>query len=366
MIHTIKSSDQQFRILSLDGGGIRGVYIARFLAELEEHLKSEGKAHTSVYNYFDLICGTSTGGIIAIALALGIPAKEIEQLYTDNAKYIFRIERHQFLKQFFAAKYSNKYLELLLKQKFQEYSSDGDTRLGNARTRLCIPAFVASRGEVTIYKTSHHSDFIRDFQIPAYQVAMATSAAPTYFDAYTIRYHGMTDSVSQTVSHNIDGGIFANNPSLIGLIEAHGAIGIPWSNIQLLSIGTGLEHYSEMYKQKRWGALHWISKRRIIEAILQSQADQTHRICEVLSKGLGRNKDLGFVYQRIQFEFRKSHEMAKLDTAAKSKIEILLQRASYDFKTIGISTCNKFCERPVEPFIPCRPLPNCIIPSPKI
>lgn len=79
----------KFKILSIDGGGIKGVFPALFLTLLEDELKNRSDGKTKIYQHFDLITGTSTGGIIAIALALGIPAKEIYQLYLDNAKKIF-------------------------------------------------------------------------------------------------------------------------------------------------------------------------------------------------------------------------------------------------------------------------------------
>src|SRR5690606_31861853 len=81
--------NKKFKILSIDGGGIKGVFPALFLTLLEDELKNRSDRKTQIYHHFDLITGTSTGGIIAIALALGIPAKEIYQLYIDNARKIF-------------------------------------------------------------------------------------------------------------------------------------------------------------------------------------------------------------------------------------------------------------------------------------
>jgi patatin-like phospholipase/acyl hydrolase len=78
-----------FPILFLDGGRIRGLYTARFLADMEAQLQRDGNEHTSLYQHFDLICGTSTGGIIALALALGMPARELVHLYSHHAKDIF-------------------------------------------------------------------------------------------------------------------------------------------------------------------------------------------------------------------------------------------------------------------------------------
>lgn len=80
---------EPFKILSIDGGGIRGVFPAMLLANYEVELKAKGVENWQVYQNFDLICGTSTGGIMAIALSLGIPAKEIYEMYLNNAGLIF-------------------------------------------------------------------------------------------------------------------------------------------------------------------------------------------------------------------------------------------------------------------------------------
>ncbi|RZJ61955.1 MAG: patatin, partial [Hymenobacter sp.] len=91
---TLSAVRRPFRILSLDGGGIRGLYTARFLADMEAQLQRDGNEHTSLYQHFDLICGTSTGGIIALALALGMPARELVHLYSHHAKDIFGAGRN--------------------------------------------------------------------------------------------------------------------------------------------------------------------------------------------------------------------------------------------------------------------------------
>src|SRR5688500_16504405 len=123
-----------FKILSIDGGGIRGVYPARLLCELEDEL-TRSSNNARLCDYFDLICGTSTGGIIAIGLALGMPAQEILNLYKKNATGIFKKEAFRF--GFLQSIYSNDFLHDLLKEIFSKYSSNGDTRLGHAKTRLC-------------------------------------------------------------------------------------------------------------------------------------------------------------------------------------------------------------------------------------
>jgi patatin-like phospholipase/acyl hydrolase len=344
-----------FRILSLDGGGIRGLYTARFLADMEAQLQRDGNEHTSLYQHFDLMCGTSTGGIIALALALGMPARELVHLYSHHAKDIFGAGR-SLVSWLGTARYSNKKLEALLKEKFAPYSPDGNTRLGHAQTRVCIPVFNAVSGKVSVYKTCHHGEYTRDYQMPAYQVGMSTAAAPTYFDPYSPRYQADVTQEEVTISHNVDGGIFANNPALIGLTEAHGALAIPWADIQLLSIGTGNKRFAERPEQKNWGLFYWVNKKRILDMLLHAQADYTDNVCKVLSQGVGRESPQAFLYERVQFDFLNKQEYIDLDTTDSAKLSALQERASNHFKDRGRKIINDFCTAPAPAFTPCLPL----------
>lgn len=355
MTSTTTDSTRPFRILSLDGGGIRGLYTARFLADLEAQLQRDGNPHTALYEHFDLICGTSTGGIIALALALGMPARDLVQLYSSHAKDIFGAGRN-LVSWLGTARYSNKKLESLLKEKFAAYSIDGNTRLGHARTRVCIPVFNAVSGKVSIYKTCHHKDFIRDYQIPAYQVGMSTAAAPTYFDPYSPRYQADVTEEEVIISHNVDGGIFANNPALIGLTEAHGCLAVPWADMRLLSIGTGRQAFTERPEQRRWGLVYWARKMRILDMILHAQADHTDSVCQVLSRGAGREAPQAFLYDRVQFDFLSKQEYVDLDTTDPAKLAALQERASNHFRERGRRIIDQFCTGPAPAYVPCRPL----------
>lgn len=149
--------EKPFKILSIDGGGIRGIYPARFLAELEEDINNAGLPK-KLFEYFDLICGTSTGGIIALGIALGMSAQEVLSIYRDNADKIFP-GRSSMIHYFRRPKYRSDHLSELLKNSFQSLSENGDTRLGHAKTRLCIPTFNVRNGEAHIYKTPSSPEF---------------------------------------------------------------------------------------------------------------------------------------------------------------------------------------------------------------
>lgn len=222
------------RILSIDGGGIRGVFPAAFLAALEEDLDEP------LYRYFDLIAGTSTGGIIAIGLALGLSAREILDLYLEHGPKIFGQDRrgaagslqrglHNLRWMFLGPKYSEEPLRDAL------HSVLAEKRIGDAKTRLFIPAWNGTTKKVYIYKTAHHERLSTDYKDSALDAAMATAAAPTYF-----RQHMTENDVGL-----VDGGLWANNPVGFAVAEATATLGWPADDLKVLSVSC-LENVSEM------------------------------------------------------------------------------------------------------------------------
>lgn len=215
-----------YKILSVDGGGIRGVFPAAFLAKLEDHLDAP------IGSYFDLIAGTSTGGIIAIGLGLGLSAKDILKLYEEQGPAIFD-QQHGMLGNFvrqrlrgamhwFGSKYSSQPLHDALAGIL------GERRLGESRTRLVVPAWHPMLERVYIYKTAHHPRLETDYRVRALDAAMATAAAPTFLKPH------MTDDAIELV----DGGVWANNPIGVATIEAVGMLNWPADRLKILSIGT--------------------------------------------------------------------------------------------------------------------------------
>ena len=205
-----------FRILAIDGGGIKGVFPASFLAHIEE--KIDGR----INEYFDLIVGTSTGGIIALGFGLGISAKDILGFYKQHGPVIFggngALKR---LRSLFYAKYDQGALQSSLKETF------GDRKLGESSTRLVIPSLDLDTGKVYIHKTAHHERFTTDYKRDVVDVALSTSAAPTYFPAHLM----------PSGSPLVDGGIWANNPVGLAVVEAIGVLKWPASDLKILSIG---------------------------------------------------------------------------------------------------------------------------------
>lgn len=345
---------KEFKILSIDGGGIRGIYPTQYLTLIEQKLKEQGKA-SNLYQYFDLISGTSTGGIIAIGLGLGMSALDLNKFYLENAKAIFGKKRSRL----FRSKYNYKTLEGLLKSTFKStLNNNADLLLGHSNTRLCIPAYNAYSGRVNVYKTCHDEKLHIDYKIPAYQVAMATSSAPTYFDPYEILYNENTE-VKKSKPYNIDGGIFANNPTMIAILEAV-ALGYNLNEIKVLSFGTCTRIFKEIGGRKKWGIPYWINlkKSRLIDMMMQSQSVAIEHQIKILNEGIGLGGNQLFNYQRIQHEFHSDDVAIELDESNAETLAHLNVLAQEDFQLYGKTSLDIFFNKTVEKFQPIYELNN--------
>jgi uncharacterized protein len=234
-----------FNILSLDGGGLKGIFTVSFLAFIEEQLDLK------IIDHFDLITGTSTGGIIALSLGLGFSPRKILEFYLEEGHKIFpsqnTISRFFYsFKHFFRRKYSSEMLiKILQKEKYF-----GNKFLGHSDKRLIIPSFDAANGDVYIYKTAHHPNLKCDYKIPAWQVAAATASAPTFFPIF----------LSNSGVRLIDGGIWANNPTMVALAEALGYLDNNQENISILNIGTTYTPLSCSKFLNQGGLFSWSKK----------------------------------------------------------------------------------------------------------
>jgi uncharacterized protein len=269
-----------FRILSLDGGGIMGAFAASALATLEE------KTGKRIIDHFDLITGTSTGGIIAIALAMGKTAEENREFYRAEGPKIFPpggflggwLKR---LRHLFASKFSPEELREAITAVI------GEAPLGAAKCRLVIPSYDVDQGRVYLFKTAHHPHFQdTDVHVPAVDVALATSAAPTYFPAHPIPGHGTF----------VDGGVWANCPAMVGLTEAVRFLGQDPRDVRLLSVSTTSYPFRLADTKRLGGVLNWNAT--LIETLIFGQEqgavaqatcflqERFHRITYVSQPGL--------------------------------------------------------------------------------
>ncbi len=303
-------SNKKFKILSIDGGGIKGVFPAYLLMLIESELEKRKDGKTKIYQHFDLITGTSTGGIIALALSFGIPAKEIYELYLNNAKSIFG-RKKSFIKQLFFSSHKSDFLESLIKNKFREYNNGVDPRLNDCKTDVCIPIYDLVRGNPSVLKTPYHNAFVRDFHIPAYQVAMATAAAPTYFNPYSSKYVDL-NNINKSFINKVDGGVMANNPTLVAFLEAIKAFKVDVSDLEIFSIGTGHKNFTDINSRKNWGLYYWMRKnkrKRLIELFMQSQSQLVANYISLLHKGIDRREKENFIYDRVDIELTEDSQL---------------------------------------------------------
>lgn len=324
--------NKKFKILSIDGGGIKGVFPAYLLMLIESELGKRKDGKTKIYQHFDLITGTSTGGIIALALSFGIPAKEIYELYLNNAKGIFG-NKKSFFSQLFFASHKSDFLENLIQNKFKEYNNGIDPRLKDCKTDVCIPIYDLVRGNPSVLKTPYHEAFTRDFHIPAYQAAMATAAAPTYFSPYSNQYTDLND-VSKSFFNKVDGGVMANNPTLVAFLEAIKAFKVEASDLEILSIGTGHKNFTDINSRKKWGLYYWMIKdkrKRLIELFMQSQSQLVANYISLLHKGIDRREDENFIYDRIDVELTDGSQL-EMDECNKKLISNFAELAAIEYQ----------------------------------
>ncbi len=258
---------KRHRILSIDGGGIKGIFPASFLAEIESALSIR-----SVANYFDLIAGTSAGGIIALGLGLGLTGSEMANFFVSQGPDIFprnALPTSKFRLFFGAERYRADPLSKALEGVF------GVKTLSESRVRLLIPAFDATQADIHIFKTAHNSRLEVDYRLTAVEVALATAAAPTYFPAYD----------SERCITLVDGGIWANDPTALAVVEGIGALGWNGDDIDVLSLGCGEETVD--YKQKGHGGLFWLA--RALDAAFRGQSRSAQGMARHLT---GRDKGL--------------------------------------------------------------------------
>lgn len=329
----------KFKILSIDGGGIKGVFPAFYLALVEQELAKRDDGKTKIKDHFDLITGTSTGGIIALALSFGIPAKEIYDLYLQNAKSIFGNKKRLFFGQIFNSAHERDFLEKLVRDKFREYFDGEDPRIKDVLTHVAIPIYDLIKGNPSVIKSPYHSNFKRDLHIPAYQVAMATSAAPTYFAPYSSDYIDL-EGMERPFKNKVDGGVMANNPTIIGILEATKAFGKDLKDLEILSLGTGYKKFTEGdSNRKKWGLRYWMLKngrKRLIELFMQSQSQLVENYVSLLHHGVDKTEkeNPNFLYDRVNVLLCED-DLIEMDESDSERIKNFAELASTEFYEKG-------------------------------
>lgn len=325
------NSPAKRRILCIDGGGLLGTFPASFLAGLEEDLQEP------IGRYFDLIAGTSTGGIIAIGLGLGLPASDILELYEKDGPWIFGQDSHPLINRIkrgwagirhigYAKHNSDRLHEALTKVLHEQ-------QLGESSTRLVVPAWSPSSRSVYIYKTAHHSRLRVDYKTKAVDAAMATASAPTFF-----RQHLTKNDIGL-----IDGGVWANNPIAIAVVEAITLLGWPPQCLHVLSLGCLDEVYT-LPMAGGWGTFN----KKLIKLLMDGQAHGAMGVAKLLT---------GDEHEREAI-YRINHTVKYSDYGMDDA------RCIRELKGLGFERARDrlpamrrvFLDAPAEPFTPCYSL----------
>lgn len=260
-----------YRILALDGGGVKGTFTASAIATWEK------QTGLRVVDHFDLIAGTSTGGILAIGLGLGLSGQEMLDFYRSRGPEIFPITRlysrpYHFLRHLAAPRYSQ---EILYRELSAAYYKDGSPIcLKDSRCRLVIPTYHAVAGASHLFRTPHHKDLTADANTEAANAALATAAAPTFFTAAKI-----ANMVAE--SSYFDGGVWANSPVMAAIVEAVCFLRIPMERIDVLSVGTTDEPFT-VRKQTRSGIIGWLWKKKILNLLMNVQQESSLKLASHL------------------------------------------------------------------------------------
>ncbi|UOG19805.1 CBASS cGAMP-activated phospholipase [Acinetobacter sp. PK01] len=265
------------KVLALNGGGARGLYTISVLAQLEQIIEDEYQIpNVRIGDYFDLITGTSIGGILALGLASGKSARELKEKFKDSAPSIFPTWRfffQTFIKVFFPV-YDSEPLRNTVKNMIGD-----NTTFKDLTRRVMIPSVNLSEGCPRFFKTPHGEFFHKDANVKLIDAAMATSAAPTYFKPHFIESEGHFFA---------DGGLVANNPSYIGLREVlidmqQDFKGISVKDINILNVGTLNENFCIRPKtlKRKWitGYIFlWGLGKRLVESTMTANQDMQKKM----------------------------------------------------------------------------------------
>lgn len=310
------SDGVSFRILALDGGGLKGAFTAAALATWEE------QTGLRIADHFDLVAGTSTGGILAVGLGLGLSGRQMLDFYHKSGPIIFPVMRlraraRHTVRHVFRPKYSQ---TILLGQLETAFDRGGQQpRLRDSRCRLVIPAYHAVAGASHIFRTPHHQDLTADAETEAAHVALATAAAPTFFTAARI-----ANMVAE--SSYFDGGVWANSPAMAAVIEAVCFLRIPLERVDVLSVGTTEEPFT-VRRQTGAGVIGWLWKKRILDLLMNVQQESSLKLVRQLvtdPRFLRVNETTATGSYRLDGT-KEIGELASLGNRAAQQIEIMRQ-----------------------------------------
>ena len=236
------------KVVSIDGGGIRGIVPAIILQRVEEHLQDH------LFNHVDLVAGTSTGGIVAGGIARGLPMHKVVEFYLEDGPEIFG--EQSFIKKirsgfgFFGGKFEADVLREKLVKRL------GDVTLGDLYVDYLSTAYNLTEGKPRFFSKSQEG------KLKLVDVITAGAAAPTYFDPHVI-----------DGKEYIDGGVFCASPAMSAFAEIKTLHNVRAEEILMISVGCGnrLQGYSSA---QRWFKARWIKP--LIDIMMGSDAGIAH------------------------------------------------------------------------------------------
>ena len=332
-----------FTVLALDGGGMRGLYSVSVLRALASRFSARSGASTlDVGKGFDLIVGTSTGGILAAGLAAGVNLERIHGLYKNAGPLIFKdpvpsgrvrfgcwLARH--LRR---AGNDNRVLKNALQDIF------GAETIGQMYSRreipLCLTATTYLNHTPRVFKTAHLPARDRDEDLSIVDACLATSAAPIYLPLAATAY----DTVGTELY--ADGGLWANSPLLVGLLEAM-AISKPTQPITILSIGTCSPVAGAVPpRDPNAGVLHWLRRILLLNLVMNTQAKASRNMATLLTQQLCRlGKDVRIVRCHESSASAEQSPLFQIDSATPDSMSLMEQLGKND----GIETY-RWCQPP--------------------
>ncbi|KAL6207820.1 hypothetical protein ACLB2K_018773 [Fragaria x ananassa] len=329
-------------VLSIDGGGIRGIIPGTILAFLESELQKLDGEDARLADYFDVISGTSTGGLVTAMLTAPnennrplFAAKDIKDFYLKQSPKIFPQKSgwlfhraRKIIKALAGPKYDGKYLHGLVRETL------GDKKLNQTLTNVVIPAFDIKSLQPAIF-SSFEVKNRPTFDALLSDICIATSAAPTYLPAHFFKTNGLKGEVREF--HLIDGGLAANNPTLVAIGEVTKEIikgssdffpikPMDYGRFLVISLGTGSSKAELKYNAhvaSKWGVLNWLTSggsTPLIDAFSQASADMVDLHLSALFKAFHSENN----YLRIQDD-TLSGEVSSVDIATQKNLDRLLK-----------------------------------------
>nr|XP_043637160.1 patatin-like protein 2 [Erigeron canadensis] len=329
-------------ILSIDGGGIRGIIPSVLLDLLETELQKLDGEDARLADYFDVIAGTSTGGLVTAMLTTpneeGRPlfaAKDVKDFYLEHCPKIFPHDSNPLapaanvVKALSGPKYNGEHLHKVLQEKLQE------KRLHETLTNVVIPTFDIKYLQPTIF-SSYQLKNTPSLDAKLSDICIGTSAAPTYLPSHSFKTEDSEGNFIREFNL-IDGGVAANNPTLVAISEVTKEItrGSPnffpikpmeYGRFLVLSLGTGSPEFQERYdatKSSHWGVLGWLAgggSTPLVDVFTQASDDMAHYHISTVFQALHSEEN----YLRIQDD-TLSGDLASMDLTTQENLENLVK-----------------------------------------